>query len=208
MSDESSSAGQAVGAGPALLVVLSGPSGVGKDTVLQGMRDLGLPFYYAITATTRPQRPGEVDGFHYHFLTDDEFRHKLAQNEFLESADVYGYCYGSPKAPVREALARGQDVMLKIDVQGARSVKVQVPDALFLFLAPPSLDWLREHLHGRMTETPEKLAAREQAAMTEMEAAGEFDHVVVNRDNDVEAVVREIVSLIESSRHTRPPMTL
>ncbi|MDQ3856111.1 MAG: guanylate kinase [Chloroflexota bacterium] len=186
-----------------LLVVLSGPSGVGKDTVLQRMRELGLPMHYAITATTRPQRPGEVDGFHYEFLTNEEFLERKARDGFLEHANVYGYWYGSPKQPIREALARGQDVVLKIDVQGARSVREQVPEALFLFLAPPSVEWLREHLRERKTEDAEKLAAREQAAIGELAAADEFDRVIVNRDNDVDGVVQEIVDVISRARESR-----
>lgn len=193
---------------PALLVVLSGPSGVGKDTVLQKMRDLGLPMHYAITATTRPRRSGEIDGFHYYFLSDEGFLAKKAENGFLECAEVYGYRYGSLKQPIRHALDGGQDVILKIDVQGARSVRSQAPDALFLFLAPPSIEWLRSHLRARKTETPEKLRAREAAALSEMKAASEFDHIVVNRDNDVEAVVREIVHLIAQARRNRPDLRL
>lgn len=193
---------------PALLIVLSGPSGVGKDTVLQEMRDLGLPLYYAITATTRPQRPGEIDGYHYFFLTEEEFQQKQAQGEFLECANVYGYWYGSPKGPIREALSRGQDVMLKLDVQGARSVREQAPGATLIFLAPPSIDWLRDKLRERKTEPPDKLAARERAALTELEEAGKFDYVVVNRDNDVQSVVRQIAALIEGARHSRPPVRL
>ncbi len=194
--------------GPALFLVLSGPSGVGKDTVLQKMRDMGLPLHYAITATTRSRRPGEIDGFHYYFLTEEEFLARKERNEFLEYAQVYGFWYGSPKQPIREALARKQDVILKIDVQGARSVREQVPDALFIFLAPPSIDWLRYHLRARKTETGEKLRAREEAAIAEMKAAGEFDHIVVNRDNDVEGVVREIAHLITQARLSRGEVVL
>jgi guanylate kinase len=181
-------------------VVFSGPSGVGKDTVLQKMRDLGLPMHYAITATTRPRRPGEIDGFHYYFLSEQEFLRKKEQDELLECARVYGHWYGPPKEPIREALARGQDVMLKIDVQGARSVREQAPDALFLFLAPPSLQWLRHHLRARKTETPEKLRERERAAMAELAAANEFDHIIVNQDNDVAEVVREITHILAQAR--------
>jgi guanylate kinase len=193
---------------PPLLIVLSGPSGVGKDTVLQKMRDLGLPMHYAITATTRNRRPGEIDGFHYYFLSEEEFREKKEQNEFLECAQVYGHWYGSPKTPIREALARGQDVILKIDVQGARSVREQAPEALSIFLAPPSIEWLRHHLRARKTETPEKLREREQAAIAELKAAQEFDHVVVNRDGDVEGVVREIAHLIARDRLGRGEVEL
>ncbi len=193
---------------PPLLVVLSGPSGVGKDTVLQKMRELGLPMHYALTATTRNRRPGEMDGYHYYFLTEEEFEKKKEQNEFLEHACVYGYWYGSLKAPIREALERNQDVILKIDVQGARSVRKEAPDALFIFLAPPSIEWLRHHLRARKTETPEKLREREQAAIVEMDARDEFDHVVVNRDGDVEGVVREIEDLIARARAGRREVKL
>lgn len=188
---------------PALLVVLSGPSGVGKTTVLQKMRDLGLPMHYAITATTRARRPGEIDGFHYYFRTAEEFAELKARGEFLEHAEVYGNWYGSPKEPIRAALARRQDVVINLDVQGARSVRETVPEALFIFLAPPSIEWLREHLRARKTEDEEKLRAREAAALAELEAAGEFDHVVVNRDKDVEGVVREIAHIMAQERLSR-----
>jgi guanylate kinase len=193
---------------PALLIVLSGPSGVGKDTIIQKMRDLGLPMHYAITATTRNRRPGEIDGFHYYFLPVEEFQQKQLEGEFLEYAEVYGYWYGPPKQPIRDAVARGQDVLLKIDVQGARSVRRIAPDALFVFLAPPSIKWLRDHLRARKTETPEKLREREAAAIAELEAASEFDHVVVNRDHDVEGVVREIIDILNQERLNRGPLTL
>ena len=188
----------------ALLVVLSGPSGVGKDTVLQKMRDLGLPLAYAVTATTRPRRPGEVDGFHYHFLSEAEFMELKERGEFLEYAEVYGNWYGSLRQPIRAALAEGRDVILKIDVQGARSVMEQAPDALFLFLAPPNLDWLREKLRARKTETEEKLRAREAAAIGELESAHRFDHVIVNQENDVDEVVRQVMQHIAQERRDRP----
>lgn len=193
---------------PALLVVLSGPSAVGKDTVIQRMRDLGLPMHYAITATTRPRRPGEIDGFHYYFISDEEFRERRDQNEFLEYAQVYGYWYGSPKQPVREALARGEDVILRIDVQGSRSVMEQVPEGLFLFLAPPSIGWLRYHLRERKTESGNQLKRRELAAIGELAAASEFDYIVVNQDNDVDGVVREIIHLIAQARRNKPYIDL
>ena len=190
-------------ASPGLLVVLSGPSGVGKDTVLQKMRQLDLPMHYAITATTRPRRANEFDGRDYYFLTEEEFSSKKAQGEFLECAEVYGYWYGSLKEPIRKALDDGRGVMLKIDVQGSRSVREQAPDALFLFLAPPSIGWLTYHLRERKTETPDKLRERQEAAIEELKAAGEFDHIVVNQDNDVEEVVREIVHLVAQARRDK-----
>ncbi len=193
---------------PALLVVLSGPSAVGKDTVIQRMRDLGLPMHYAITATTRPRRPGEIDGFHYYFLTEEEFERRREQNEFLEYAKVYGHWYGSPKLPVRDALVRGQDVILKLDVQGSRAVMRQAPEALFLFLAPPSIGWLRYHLRERKTESGARLREREEAAIAELSAASEFDHIVVNQDNDVDQVVREITHLISQHRRNKPRIEL
>ncbi len=200
--------GQTLQSPPPLLIVLSGPSGVGKDTVIQKMRDLGLPMHYTITATTRPRRPGEIDVFHYYFLSQEEFLARKEQSEFLEYAEVYGFWYGSPKQPIRDALDKGRDVVLKIDVQGARSVQAQVPDALFLFLAPPSIEWLRTHLRERKTETPEKLREREQAAIGELEAACLFDHVIVNQDNDVAEVVREVMHVITQERRNKPDVRL
>lgn len=176
---------------------------MGKDTVLQKMRDMGLPLHYAVTATTRPRRPGEIDGFHYYFLSPEQFERKLAENSFLEHAKVYQHWYGSPREPVEEHLRRGQDVILKVDVQGARSVRQAMPEAVLIFLAPPSLTWLREHLRERKTDTGDRLRAREEAAIAELQAADEFDHIVVNRDNDVEAVVEEIAEIIAQERKNR-----
>lgn len=183
-----------------LVVVLSGPSGVGKDAVLTRMRELGYPFFYTVTMTTRPQRAGEVDGVHYYFVTMEQFDCMLARGEFLEWALVYGNYYGVPKGPVREALARGQDVIIKADVQGAATIKRLAPDAVFVFLAPPSMDELAERLRQRKTESPEAYAVRLQTAWEEMNALPEFDYVVVNNSQMLDDAATKIMDIAVAER--------
>lgn len=185
-----------------LLFVLSGPSGVGKDAVLKLMRatDVGVGIYYPVTATTRHIRPGEVHGVDYLFLTTGEFERMLTEDGFFEHAEVYGNHYGIPKTQVLEPLERGQDVLLKIDVQGADTVKTKEPRAIRIFLAPPSYDDLKARLEARLTESEEALRRRLQEAEAEMAYAGEFDHVVYNHDGQLEAAVDEIRQIIENER--------
>lgn len=195
---------------PALLVVLSGPSGVGKDVALKRMLELGCPLIAVVTATTRPQRPGEVDGRDYIFLTPPEFDRLLAQDEFLEHATVYGNRYGVPKQQVRDALARGQDVLLKTDVQGAASIRALVPQALLIFLAPPSLVALSQRLKQRKTESEPELARRLRTAEHELEQQRLFDYVVVNHNGRLDEAVNEIQAIVERERQrgVRLPVTL
>jgi guanylate kinase len=185
---------------PPLLVVLSGPSGVGKDVTLARMRELGYPFHYAVTATTRPQRPEEVDGVDYHFKTVDEFQQMLRSGQLLESAEVYGHFYGIPKSEVTDHLARGEDVIVKPDVQGAATIKRQAPQAVFIFLAPPSFTEQAERLRRRKTEDPNALAARLRIAGEEMRALPNFDYVVVNRTGKLNDTVREIIAILTAEK--------
>jgi len=129
-----------------LLVVISGPSGVGKDSVLMRMRELGFPFHFVVTANSRPQRPGEIDGVDYHFVTTERFREMIENDELLEWAEVYGQYKGIPKFEIRQAMASGRDVILRINVDGAATIKRLAPEAVFIFLAPASLDELRHRL--------------------------------------------------------------
>lgn len=168
-------------AAPGRVVVLSGPTAVGKGTVMAQLRHRHPEAYVSVSATTRPPRPGEEHGVHYWFLTEDQFDDLLAHGGLLEWATVHGSArYGTPRRPVEEAVAAGHTVILEIDLQGARQVRRSWPDAYFVFLAPPSRDELVRRLQGRGTETAEQQQRRLRTAQEEMAAAGEFDTVLVN----------------------------
>jgi guanylate kinase len=188
-----------------LLVVISGPSGVGKDAVLAQMRDSHPEIFFAVTATTRPMRDGEIDGHDYIFLSSERFQELLDSEEFLEHAEVYERRYGIPKGGVREALAEGKDVVVKIDVQGAATVRSLAPDALLVFLAAPSMGELERRLASRETETPEQMALRIETARHEMEQSGWFDCVIINETNALDNTVARIIEVIEKERHHQPP---
>ena len=182
-----------------LLVVISGPSGVGKDAVLHALRKTA-DAHYAITATTRPSRPGERDGVHHYFVDDARFRQMQADGELLESAQVYDHWYGVPKAPVREALASGHDAVVRVDVQGARAVRTLAPNALLLFIAPPSLAELERRLRLRRTESDDALARRLVAARDELQQSAWFDYVIKNETGDIERTVQRITAIMEVER--------
>ncbi|MEN8613937.1 guanylate kinase [Dehalogenimonas sp. THU2] len=183
-----------------VLVVLSGPSGVGKDAVLARMKENRLPLQYVTTVTTRAQRPGEQDGLDYHFSSREEFKKLLDQDELLEWAEVYGNFYGVPKAPVRESLKQGRDVVVKVDVQGAASIKKIAPDAVFVFLLPPSLEELTRRLSRRLTESPETLKRRLDTAPLELAQLGMFDYFVVNNEDKIDQAVAEISAVITAEK--------
>jgi guanylate kinase len=183
-----------------LLIILSGPSGVGKDAVLSYLKASSPNFKFVCTNTTRPRRPNEKDNVDYHFVTPAEFHDLLSHNELLESAKVYDNWYGVPKDPIRQALRQGHDIMVKVDVQGAASIKKLLPQAVFIFLAPPSFDELASRLKQRYTETPESLATRLQACESEMKQIPEFDYVVVNHRNQIESAVNEIKAIITAEK--------
>ncbi|MGQ9571604.1 MAG: guanylate kinase [Dehalococcoidia bacterium] len=193
-----------------LLVVLSGPSGVGKDAVLARLKAKRRGYHFAVTATTRPPRPNEVNGRHYHFLTAEQFEALLSAGELLENAVVYGHRYGVPKAPVREALARGQDVIVRTDIQGAATIKGTVPQAITIFLAPASLAELEERLRRRGADSEEQLRLRLATARREMDAACHFDHVVVNAHGKLAKAVAEVERIIaaEKRRPEREPVRI
>jgi guanylate kinase len=186
--------------GRALLVVISGPSGVGKDSVLARLMGGGGQRRLATTATTRPRRAGEVDGRDYHFVTPQRFAEMEAAGELLENALVYGHRSGVPRAEVREALARGQDVLMRTDIQGVATIKAAVPQAITIFLAPASLAELAERLRRRGTDSEEQLRLRLAEAPREMDAASHFDYVVVNREGGLEQAVREIEAIMAAER--------
>lgn len=163
------------------LTVLAGPTAVGKGTVAAYIREQYPDIRLSISATTRPPRPGEIDGVHYYFVSDETFDRMLAESEFLEWATVHNaYRYGTPRTPVLEAAQRGEHMLLEIDLQGARQVSVAMPDARLVFLAPPSWEELVNRLTGRGTESAEEQARRLETAKVELEAAEEFDEIIVN----------------------------
>lgn len=170
----------------AQLVVLAGPAGVGKSTVVNRLRAEVPGLYFSVSMTTRGPRPGEEHGRDYFFVSPEEFQQHIDDDEMLEWADIHGGLQrsGTPRKPVEEALASGRPVLVEVDLAGARSIRESKPDAHLLFLAPPSWDILVERLTGRGTETEEQVARRLQTARTEMDAQGEFDQIVVNEDVD------------------------
>lgn len=188
------------GSGPSLLVVLSGPSGVGKDAVLERMKEQGLPFHYAVTATTRPPRPSEQEGVDYYFLCEEEYDRLLAEGGFLEHADVYQHRYGVPKAPLRQALAEGRDVVMRTDVQGVETIRRLVPEAVVIFVAPPSMEELERRLSARKTDSPEARRLRLETARREMAKAGEFDYVVVNETDHLDEAVEQVLAAIAAEK--------
>ena len=185
---------------PPLLIVLSGLSGVGKDVTLTRMKELGYPFHFVVTATDRPQRPGEVHGVDYYFVSSKEFAAMLERDELLEHAVVYGQNKGIPKSQVREALASGKDVIMRLDVQGAATVRRIVPDALLIFLMAPSEKELIRRLKERKTESPEGLKRRIATTREEMKRLPEFDYVVVNRDGKLDEAVEQIMAIITAEK--------
>ncbi len=197
------------GAPGALLIIISGPSGVGKDTIIDALkrreRDAGREGdrHYVVTCTTRPPRNGEADGVDYHFLSREEFLRMYAERGFLEANEVHGNWYGSPRAQVRDALVAGRDVILKIDVQGAQVVKEQVTEALLIFVIPPTLETLFDRLRARATETAEQLEVRQRDAAVELARQHDYDHVVTNETGQVERTASRIDEIIaeEHSRH-------
>jgi guanylate kinase len=194
------------GAQGALLVILSGPSGVGKDTILEALRArTHVPdYHYVVTCTTRAPRHGEVDGLSYRFLSDGEFQRLRDAGELLEAAEVHGNWYGTPRQDVRDALHAGHDVVLKIDVQGARTVKELVPEALLIFLVPPSLEALFERLRARATESADELEVRQRNAAIELARQGDYDYVVVNETGQVERTAARIDEIIATEKVRSP----
>jgi guanylate kinase len=181
-----------------LLVVLSGPSGVGKDTVLAGLKKRDHPFHFVVTVNTRPRRPEEVEGVDYHFVTKERFAEMINRDELLEHAIVYGDYKGIPKQPVRDALASGKDVLLRLDVQGAATVRRLVPEAVLIFLTAPSEEELISRLQARKTEPPDQLHLRMATSRQEMKRMSEFDYVVINREACMEETVEDVLAIIRA----------
>lgn len=191
----------------AMVVIISGPSGVGKDTIIQAVRAAhDRPEYeFIVTCTTRAPRRGEVDGVHYHFIREEHFLALKDAGELLEANQVHGsHWYGTPRQAVCDALARGHHAILKIDVQGAQAVKQRVPDAMLIFLVPPSLETLFSRLRARATETADQLEVRQRDAAIEMARQGDYDHVVVNETGEVERTAALVAGIIEEERAAHP----
>ncbi len=187
---------------PALVLVLSGPSGVGKDYVLNSLknRESARELCTIVTNTTRPMRPGEIQDADYHFVPLDEFQEMIVGGGLLEYASVYGNWYGVPRAPVKEALSRGRDVVIKVDVQGARTIKQALPQAVLVFLAPPSMTELAERLKKRNTESPQQLERRLATAEAEMTQMPLFDYVIINENGQVDRVIADLEAIIRAEK--------
>ena len=183
-----------------LLLVLSGLSGAGKDTVLDALRKSGLPLYVSVSSTTRAPRPGEKEGHDYFFITKDKFRELLNSNQMLEWAEVYGNYYGRPVEPVRQALQKGQDVVVRIDVQGAATIKKKLPQAVLIFLSTLTLEELETRLKNRRTESPEELELRLNTAEQELDQLHLFDYFIVNRENEIEKTVADVKAIISAEK--------
>ena len=191
-----------------LLIVVSGPSGVGKDTVLHLMEERGdQPFHFVVTATTRPIRESETHGKDYFFITSDKFAQMIEDDELLEYAIVYNDYKGIPKQQVRDALASGKDVIMRLDVQGAATVKKMEPEAVLIFPTTESEEELVSRLKARKPETAEGLNLRIATARQEMKRAAEFDYVVINKDEHLDEAVDTIQSIIHAEHHRTNPRT-
>ena len=188
-----------------LLVVISGPSGVGKDVMIERMAELGHDHHFTVTATTRRPRPGETDGVNHHFMDEDTFMNMITRDELLEWARVYDNYYGVPKQQIRDALSRGKHVLLRVDVQGARRLRELVPDALQIFIMPPTLENLRDHLVKRGVDLPEEMEKRLSAARTEIQEADRFDYTVVNDEDELDSTVDKVTAILESESRRNPP---
>jgi guanylate kinase len=187
---------------PPLLVVISGPSGAGKDVLVQRLKKQGVPFHFVVTATTRPKRTHEVEGVDYIFVSMSEFAEMIEQQALIEYAIVYGDYKGIPKQQVRDALASGKDVVMRLDVQGAATVRRLAPEAVLIFVTAPTEEELVYRLQARKTESSEQLKIRIATSRQEMKRMQEFDYVVVNRHKRLDEAARQVVSIIEAE-HSR-----
>lgn len=188
-----------------LLIVISGPSGVGKDSVVQALKARGLPFHFVVTATTRPRRPNEVHGEDYFFVSKEEFARMIEADELIEYAIVYNDYKGIPKQQVRQALASGKDVIMRLDVQGAATVRKLAPEAVLIFLTTRNEEELVARLNKRKSDSAEDLSLRIATARQELKRAAEFDYGVVNADGRLEEAVEAVIAIIRAEHHRIHP---
>ena len=188
-----------------LVIVISGPSGVGKDVLIEGMAGRGLAYHFTVTATTRDPRPGEREGINHHFLSVAEFQQAIEDDELLEWARVFGNYYGVPKRQVRDALSRGKHVIIRVDVQGALRIKELAPEAFMIFVHPPNLEVLQRRLERRGVNSETDIATRLAAATDEIGQSEAFDRQVVNREGELEAAVDEVINIVYQESHRVPP---
>jgi len=188
-----------------LLIVLSGPSGVGKDALLRKMKEQKYPFHYVVTVTSRPRREGERDGVDYHFISQREFQQMIDNGELLEWANVYGNYYGVPRKEISQALSKGKDVIVKVDVQGATTIKRILPQAVFIFLRPPSMEELERRLRQRHSESARDLALRLRKAEEEMKSLPLFDHVLTSYQGKLDEAISQIQSTVAAEKRRVKP---
>lgn len=189
--------------------IISGPSGVGKDSVIERLQERIPDAQYVVTATTRKRRSNELDGVHYLFISTDEFLRRIDANDFLEDALVYGNHYGVPRSPVIAGLRNGQDVIIKVDVQGAATLRKRISNTVSIFLAPESMTELLRRLHSRKTEDHAKLVKRFSTACDEVTRAGEFDYVVLNEAGKLDEAIDAIQDIIAAvHHHVHPPLSV
>ncbi len=188
-----------------LLVVISGPSGVGKDSLVDRIKARGAQFHFVVTATSRPPRPGERHGVDYFFVSPEEFTKMIDSDELLEYAVVYGQHKGVPKRQIREALASGKDVVMRLDVQGATTIKSLIPEAVLIFLSAASEEELIERLRKRRTESGTQLQRRIDRARQEMKRLEEFDYVITNEQCQLDLAADQVLSIIDAEHHRVHP---
>lgn len=180
-----------------LLFVISGPAGSGKGTIVSRVRELAS-FDFSVSATTRAPRPGEIDGVHYHYMTKEAFREKIAAGEMFEYAEYVGNLYGTPRQAVEDALNAGKNIILEIEPQGAMQVKAKMPEATLIFILPPDYETLVNRIRGRGTETEDVIAERMQKAHTELGYFEKYDYVVVNETNGVEQAAQNVIAILNA----------
>mgnify|MGYP001279909817 CR=1 FL=1 len=188
-----------------LLFVLSAPSGTGKDSVIHTLKEQGTDIYVVPSITARPPRPGESEGNPYHFVSEETFKQMVAEDKLIEYAQVHGNWYGQPKEPIRTNLQAGRDVLLKIDVQGAATIRQKIPEAIFIFLIPGSFSELKERLINRQTETPEQQKRRLEDARSELAQQSLYDYVIENRQDHLQEAVDQLRAIIEEAHRRSQP---